>query len=200
MDKNKHSQLAIFFIICWAALAVFAFLFTYLYIQNRALRASIAILEDKTMVMLEEGKRYQELKDSASKLEGEVVDFLQWRFVVREQTAQANQRLRESAGKIRELKKDKMLLNLFYYNLGLSYILSQDFSGAITAFEKALQYWAKDAWSCYDLGLLYSITGRDRRKVEQYYKKYLELDPAGLYANEVKARLEKLKIEKRKAK
>jgi tetratricopeptide (TPR) repeat protein len=198
MDKNKHSLLMVFFIISYVALAIFASFFAYLYIQNKGLRASIALLEEKTMSMLEEGKRYQELKASTNKLEDDVMGFLEWRFVVKEQTAQATVRLREASAKIAELKKDKSLLNLFYYNLGLSYILSQDLNSAITAFEKALEYKPKDAWSCYDLGLLYSVVGNNAKKAERYYTEYLRLDPAGVYVNDVKMRLKGLKTEKRK--
>ena len=198
MNKNKHSLLAVFFIISWVALAIFASFFAYLYIQNKGLRASITLLEDKTMNMLEEGKRYQELQKSTNKLEDDVMEFLEWKFVVKEQTAQANQRLLDASVKMKDLKKDKALLNLFYYNLGLSYILSQDFSGAIVAFEKALEYKPKDAWSCYDLGLLYSVIGGNAKKAEHYYNKYLELDPVGVYVNDVKMRLKGLKTEKRK--
>ena len=198
MDKRKHSLIAVFFIISWVALAIFASFFAYLYIQNKGLRASITLLEDRTMSMLEEGNRYQELQKSTKKVEDDVLGFLEWRFVVKEQTAQANQRLLEAAGSIKELKNNKALLNLFYYNLGLSYILSQDFNGAITAFEKALEYKPKDAWSCYDLGLLYSVIGNNVKKAQQYYNKYLELDPAGVYVSDVKIRLKGLNTEKRK--
>jgi tetratricopeptide (TPR) repeat protein len=199
MDKNKHSMVAVFFILSWLSAAVFAFFFVYLYIQNKDLRTSIAILEDKTFYLLEEGKQYQQLKSLENNLQKNVLDYMEWRYVVKEQSKQANQRLNEAVNTIKDYKKDKDLLNLIYYNLGLSNILSQDYNGAIGAFEKALQLKASDAWSYYDLGLLYSITGQNAKKVAQYYNKYLELDPGGIYANDVKERLEGLKTQKGKS-
>jgi tetratricopeptide (TPR) repeat protein len=198
MKRKQLNLVAVIFTITLVCLAALVFVSVYLYIQNVNLRNSMIALEEKTFSLMDDTKRSQESKLLADDLESRVLDYLEWRFVVKEQTRQAAIRLSEAATKVKELKKDKTLLNLFYYNLGLSYILSQDFNAAIEAFKQGLEYKPNDAWSSYNLGLLYSVAGRDNKKAALYYNKYLESDPSGIYAADVKLRLEELKDTKRK--
>jgi len=66
---------------------------------------------------------------------------------------------------------------ILYKELGNGYFQDRQFEQAITAFEKALAVDAKDAGSCYNLGLLYKHHRNDTAKAVFYLKRYITLAP-----------------------
>jgi len=189
--KNSSDLLVLFFIITWACLAVMGFLFVKTRLQNQRLKNSVAVL-GKSLDYLDENLKKSQESNEEEQYQKKALDYIQWQFALRDQVNQANQRLKEGINKTKDLKRDKALLNLLYYNLGLSFTLSVDFGQAITAFEEALKFDPRDADSCYSLGLLYSVYSRDNKKALRYYKKYLEFAPGGTKRDEVKQRINTL--------
>lgn len=186
MKQKNLMPLALLFIITWFFVGLTGFLFIKVRLQNLRLKNSICVLERSLGYLDQNLRKYQEFKKEEEGYQKGVVDYLQWQFALRDQVTQANQRLKAEIGRIKDLRRDKALLNLLYYNLGLSFTLAVDFGSAISAFEEALKFNPKDADSCYNLGLLYSAFSRDINKALKYYRKYLELAPGGARKEEVK--------------
>ena len=175
---------------------VLALLFLRCRIDKRRIEKLLALQTQKAESFAEEiGRSRQEkerLEQKEERIGREALDYLEWQYVLSDQVSQAAERLTKEIREVRELKKSKELINLLYYNLGLSYTLAVDFDAAIAAFEQALKYKREDAESCYNLGLLYSTYRQNPKRAVKYYKKYLELSPSGLKAGEVKERLDVL--------
>jgi len=195
-NKKILTTIVSFFVISWLSLAVFAFLYVSSRMQNLNLKNKIAILQQNLTSLNESVKRISKEKDKDVD-EERVLDFLEWQFVLKDQVTQANQRFLDRVNKIKDLKKDKSLLNLLYANLGLTYTLAVDFDSAIKAFEEAIKFDAQDAYSFYNLGLLYSAQANPKKAVK-YYKKYLELVPSGPKVEEVKERIKTLEVKNEK--
>lgn len=75
---------------------------------------------------------------------------------------------------------------ILYKELGNGYLQGRQFEQAIIAFEKALALDAKDAGSCYNLGLLYKHHRNDPAKAVFYLKRYITLAPLAQDRAEVK--------------
>lgn len=192
MNTKNMALLRVLFIISWFSLVVFAALFVAVKLQNIKLSSTCFILEQKTKALSEKVKDCQKSEDTGQS----TLDYLQWQFIVNEQVDKASARLKEEIAKIKDLKKNKDLAGLLYYNLGLSYDLAQDFDSAIKAFEEAVSLQPKDADSYYNLGLLYSTFRMNTKKAVKNYQKYLELAGQGTKADEVRERINTL-IKKR---
>ena len=194
-NKKNLIFITLLFILSWSALVIFVFLFVNTRAQNSQLKNLFSLLEQKIVSLSNEAKQYKESRIEKNKWEEDALSYLQWQFVIKDQVAQAGQRLKEQIEKIKDMKKNKELTGLLYYNLGLNYTFATDFSSAINAFEEALRLDAKDALSYYNLGLLYSTYHQEPKKAVKYYKKYLELVPSGPKVDEVKERIKSLERE-----
>lgn len=186
MQEKKSILLILLFIVTWGSVAFMGLLFVNARIQNLKLKDSVAALEKRLADLDKSIEKYEEFRKKEEQVQKEALDFLQWQFVLRDQVTQANQRLGDNVNKIKNLSTDKALLNLLYYNLGLSFTLSVDFESAIKAFGEALRFDPKDAQTCYNLGLLYATNNKDTDKAIKHYKRYLELVPKGAKTDEVK--------------
>jgi len=192
--KNKAlNPITIFLLISWFSVAFFAYLYVATRIQNLKLKDSLAAVEERVRLLFEENKKSRELRQEEIKFQDDALNYLEWQFVLKEQVSQASQHLQGKIDKVKDVKKDKELLNLLYYNLGLNYTLAVDFNGAIKAFEQAVNFERKDADSYYNLGLLYSTYRQNPQKAIKYYEDYLELVPKGAKSDEVKERITILK-------
>lgn len=190
--QKKTFISVIFFIVTWMFMSAIVFLFINANIQNLKLQKSISILEQRMGYINNSINKAQKLKEKEERLQNGVLDYLQWQFVLRDQVNQANLRLKDEINKTKYSKEDKLMANLLYYNLGLSFTLAVDFGSAIGAFEEALKFNPNDADSCYNLGLLHSTYSQDSNKALIYYKRYLEIYPQGTRRVEVKQRIETL--------
>lgn len=181
-------------IIAWVSLFGFGFyLVKGISAQNIKLNDHIKLLEKNVVSLNETLAQYQRSGHAREKSDAEALDYLRWRFVLKDQVDAANKRLKARTVEINTMKKDKSEANLTYYSLGLSCVLASDFEGAIGAFEEALKYDPKDAQSCYNLGLLYSTYRSDPKNAVKYYEKYIALIPKGDKSEEVKERIDLLK-------
>jgi len=178
------------FIINLVVLGVFIFLFVTSSNANFKLKAALLQLE-KSRVSLSQSLQKQaiDLQNERKKWEEGAASFLEWRYVLRDQVNYAQQRI---AAQMDKTKKDKPLMNTVYYTLGLTYILAVDFQPAINAFEEAVKFDPEDAFSYYDLGMLYSTYKNDSKKAIENYKKYLGL-AAATDANQARIVQERIK-------
>jgi len=190
-NKNLKSIITLF-IISWAAAALFAFLFVFTQAQNVKLKKNILACTAKLGSLNMDMATYQKLKEQSQNWDKTALDFLEWQFVLKDQINTSGLRLLNEINKIRDLRHDKELANLLYYNLGLTYTMAVDFNSAIRAFEDALAVKAADPDSCYNLGLIYSTYRRDAGRAIKYYQKFLELSPKSPKAEEVKERIKAL--------
>jgi len=177
----------VLFVVSWVMLAIFAALLLKSQVDNQRLKGLLLLSDKKSVSLDNELRQVYSSRDNHSA----VLDYLEWQFVLKEQVSDAGNRLRSRINKIRDLKKDKELSGLLYYNLGLNYVLAADFNSAIRSFEQAIGLQPKDAESYYMLGLLYSTYRQDTKKALRYYEKYLQL--AGTKsprAREVEERIE----------
>lgn len=188
MNKKVLGLITLLFIISWAALAFFGVLLVQSRIESSRLENKAAFFKENSRLLAEQVKQCQKARAGNE----EAVDYLEWQFVLKDQVVEAAKRLNREVDKIRGLKKNKELLSLLYYNLGLNYTLAVDFDAAIQTFEKAIKFQPNDAESYYNLGLLYSTYRQNPKQAIKYYKKYLELVPSGLKAGEVRERLDVL--------
>jgi tetratricopeptide (TPR) repeat protein len=180
---NTVVVVAALFFVSWAAIAVFSFLYMDMRIKYYKIKNEVIFLEKN---IGELRSRVNILSKEETARGSKVMGFLNWQLVLKDQVDNANVRLKE---KIRAAGKDKALLDLLYYSLGLNYTTAVDFPRAIEAFEEALQNDPKDADACYNLGLLYSVYRQDKKTADKYYRRYVELAPAGPKTEEVKRRL-----------
>ncbi len=193
MKKNNLLILvALLLVITWIVAAVMGFIFVKVRLENIKLKNTAAVLEKSIGYLDQNLKKYRETWEEEERYEKGALDYLQWQFALRDQVNQANQRIRAQIRKMSDLRKDKALISLLYYNLGLSFTLSVDFGQAIAAFEEALKYDPRDADSCYNLGLLHSAYTRDNNKALRYYKRYLEYAPEGSKKDEVRQMVDNL--------
>ena len=190
ISKKLVTLLLIF---TWLCIILSLLLFIGSHMQNARLEESLSLAEQTLKSAYEEMNDYRQVKNREEKLEQKSLDYLEWQFVLKEQVSDARGRLSTQINKIRGVKKDKALVNLLYYTLGLSDTLATDFNAAVQSFEEAVKFDPKDAESYYNLGLLSSVSRQNRHKAVMYYKKYLELAPEGPKSREVKERIGILK-------
>ncbi|MDD5653432.1 MAG: tetratricopeptide repeat protein [Candidatus Omnitrophica bacterium] len=190
---KKMNPITLFLLVSWFSVAFFAFLYISTRIQNLKLKSTLAAEAEKVKVLSEENNKCQALREEAAKFQNSALNYLEWQFVLKEQVSQASNRLRQRINQVREVKKDRQMLNLLYYNLGLNDTMAVNFDGAIKAFEEAVDLDPKDADSFYNLGLLYSAFRQSPSKAVRYYEQYLKLVPKGAKPDEVRERIEILK-------
>ncbi|MDD5595509.1 MAG: tetratricopeptide repeat protein [Candidatus Omnitrophica bacterium] len=189
MKKKLFNPITVFLLISWISVAFFACLYVATRIQNLKLKNSLAAVEEKAKILSEENKRYEDFKREEIKFQDNALSYMEWQFVLKEQVSRAAKLLQEKINQVKDVKKDKELLNLLYYNLGLNNTLAVNFDAAIKAFEQAVDLEPKDADSYYNLGLLYSTYQQNPRKAVKYYGDYLKLVPKGAKSDEVKERI-----------
>ena len=189
-DKNMKVTL-ILFIISWLAVAASAFLYAGARGQNTRLQGMLTLNEAKARALAQQVTDYRKLRAQKSAWDNSALNYVEWQYALKEQINIARLRLLNEIRQIPDIRKDRDMSNLLYYNLGLACTMAVDFKSAITAFHSALDVKATDADSCYDLGLLYSATAQPRQAVE-YYERFLYLSPKSPKANEVEARIKEL--------
>jgi tetratricopeptide (TPR) repeat protein len=185
--KGLVSIITALFIVSWCALAAFSFLYIGAKARYEAAKKTCVALQQKFSVLDKQTRS----PSSAENLQSgkQSLDFLEWQFVLRDQVSEAKANLSDRIARLKDTDKDKDLLALLYYNLGLNYTLAVDYPRAITAFEEALKLDPKDSASAYNLGLLYSVYQKDADKAVKYYRKYLELSPSTSKVGDVKQRI-----------
>ena len=187
---RKNKNIVLFFAISWSALLIICLLFIAIWVQNVRLQNKLFISEQTLKGLNDDVQKFTSEKNQQE--EG-ALDYLEWKYVLKDQVSGAKQRLSKQINSIKDLKKNKELASLLYYNLGLTYTLAVDFNSAIKAFEEAISINSKDADSYYNLGLLYSTYRQKPGKAVSYYKKYLEFVPVkSATAGEVKERIKLL--------
>jgi tetratricopeptide (TPR) repeat protein len=188
-SRKNYILVAVIFIISWGALALFASLLVKARMDNQQLKNSLEV-SGRQLVIADEA--YRRLQARSDKLSEGALSYLEWKFLLKDQVSGAQRRLLSRIDSIANIKKDKQLLNLLYYTLGLSCTLSADFDAAIKDFQQAVNFDPKDAESFYNLGLISSAYRQTSRNAAGYYKKYLELVPKGPKADEVRERIKVL--------
>lgn len=193
MDNRKMSPaprfmaslclVSLIFVVMLAAAA------SILYYQNAKLKTYNTGLEKSVISLNESIRCYQGASKTQGMFQKEALDYLRWRFVLKEQVEQATRRF---SGKTTGVRKDRELANLIYYNLGLAHTLASNFEAAINDFQEALKYDSKDAYSYYNLALLFSTYKQAPEKALDCYRKYQEIAPQGLYRAEVRSRIAQL--------
>lgn len=176
--------IAALFIVSWLSIAVFGFLYIGTKVKYEAAKEAYILLEQQL-----NKKSRAAASGFTGQREDEAMNFVQWQFVLRDQVEEAKANLSERIAKVKNIAKNKGLLNLLYYNLGLNYTLAVDYAKAISAFEEALKFDSSDSASAYNLGLLYSVYQKDANKAVKYYRKYLKLSPSAAKAEEVRQRI-----------
>jgi tetratricopeptide (TPR) repeat protein len=193
MNKKNIKLIVVLFVASWLGLAGLLALLVKVNIENQKLKNLSFLFEKKSKLAEEE---LTSLRKSESS-ESQALDYLQWRFILREQVYDAGNRIRSQINAIKDLKKNRELSSLLYYNLGLNCFLAGDFKSAITAFEEAVNLNPKDTESYYNLGLLYSTYSQNYKKAINFYKKYFEFASANSpKAKEIKERLAALEKKK----
>jgi len=191
--EHKAARRLIFIILLsWAAIPIMAGFFIYFALINANLKRANTLFGEKFMQMSGELQKCRDSHTASDIAEANALEFVEWQFVVREQSLRLARRLEEEISKQKETKKNYPLLNAMHYNLGISYINAMDFASAIAEFQKALKYKSDDKWSFYNLGLLYSTYSQDIRKAIENYKKFLSLEPRDELAETVRQRIESL--------
>lgn len=160
--------------------------------ENVKLKGYTKMLENNVIFLNKALLKYQSGERNIEKREEDALNYIKWRFVLKDQVDEARKRLNARTAEISNMKKDKDSAGLTYYTLGLSCVLASDFDSAIASFEEALKYDPKDSASFYNLGLLYSAYRKNAAKAVEYYKKYLELVPKSAKSDEVRDRIKDL--------
>jgi tetratricopeptide (TPR) repeat protein len=183
---------AVFLAINLICLLFFAFIFVKTSARN--IKKDTLVLLEKTMISssAETQKELERARVEEENRGRDSLEYLQWRFMLKDQVGLCGEKLKELLNRSKGGKKDKELVNVLYYNLGINYILAADFGAAIKAFEEALKYNQNDHFSYYNLGLLYSVYAKNPKKAAENYERFIGLQPQGRYSQEVKQRLSAL--------
>lgn len=192
MGDNPLNKLKSIILLSWLVILAEAGAIIYLAGAGMALKKTNALLEKKLMSMAAESERSRLSRGRSESSDEKALKFVEWQFVVRDQSDRFSKRLETELSKEKETRKNYALLNAMHYNLGISYINSMDFGSAIGEFQKAVKFKADDKWSFYNLGMLYSVQPQGAAKAIEYYKKFLALAGDGEPARVVKERLEGL--------
>lgn len=197
LTKSTAFFMTVLFIISWVAVLVFSMRYVVVRGSYASLKAKYEDMKEAFNVV---ARRLDYLEAQTARLAGEntarreskAAEFLQWRYLLQEEVAQANNNFLAKIDKLLAAKPDAELLNLLYYNLGLGNTLAANFDLALEAFEKAVKYDVRDADSYYCLGLLYSAYKKDNKKAINAYKNYLAFAPSASKADEVRQRIKAL--------
>jgi len=189
MEKKEMDRIRTIFLVSWLAIAILGILLVKSAIENNRLKSTLTFMKHNLSTLAGD---LNQTRQEMSNDQAQTANFIEWQYILKDQVATANREFQERINKIKDIRKDKSLLNLLYYNLGLNYFMAVDFKGAINAFGEAAKYDDKDAKSNYNLGLLYSTFMNNSSKAIKYYKKYLELCPQGPEAGEVRERIQSL--------
>lgn len=191
-NKTDLKKITRLIILSWFAAALFAFLFISARVENAKLKNFVAVYQRQLASLKSTTNEYERLKSESAKWRRDSADYLNWQFVLKDQVALSGVKLLNAIGKIPNLKKDKELAGILYYNLGLGYVMVMDFDSAIKAFQMAVSI-KNDADSFYNLGLLYTTYKNNPRQAIKYYEKFLMLAPDSHKVEEVKDRIAALK-------
>jgi tetratricopeptide (TPR) repeat protein len=186
---NMLAIMAPFFIVTAVSIAIFCALYVGTRVKYTRLKNETTVFKDDIKALQ---IRVNNLMNEKEINDTKMLSVLQWQYMLKDQVNQAGQQLLDRVDKAAAAKKDPALLNLLYYNLGLSYTMAVDFDRAIIAFEEAVKYNPHDAQSCYNLGLLYSINAKDADKAAMYYMEYLQQAPSASNAEEVRGKIKAL--------
>lgn len=194
MDKEgkKIKKLIFIILLSWAGILILGGFCIYFTLASADLRRANKFFEKKFMQISGELQKSRDAYTTSDIAETNALKFVEWQFVVKDQSLRLAQRLDEEISKQKQTKKNSSLLNVMHYNLGISYINAMDFTSAINEFQKALKYKSDDKWSFYNLGLLYSTYSQDMRKAIENYKKFLSLAGKDAMTDIVRERLEGL--------
>lgn len=184
------------FIISWGAVAVFGVRYAAAKVKYDTIEARYNKLKEAFRLVEEQVSSIDKAADRLAAGEqdrraADAADFLEWKYLLRDQVAVANGEFSDRIKKASAQKADNELLNLLYYNMGLSNTLADNFDMAVSAFEEAVKCDPRDAASYYNLGLLYSVRG-DGKKAVNCYKNYLAYSPKAANAEEVRERIKTL--------
>jgi len=190
--EKKFKSLSVLFIISWIGMLALCVFIVSLKIQNLWLKDIIKNSEYSFAATNEllNGYKNSRLKEKLS--EEKAVEYFEWQFMLKEEAKSAGSRLSSSIKLVKKERNKNELANLLYYNLGLNNMMILDFNNAAQAFEEALKYNKKDAQSCYNLALIYSVYFKNPRKAVEYYNRYLKIVPDGLGKDLIKDRVSQL--------
>ena len=194
-NKTGLQKLTRLIILSWVATALFAFLFIIVKFENIKLKSLVVTEKHKLASFESISDEYERLKAEKIKWDNATVDYIDWQFVLRDQINMSGVKILAALNNIEDIRHNKELANLLYYNLGLSYMMAVDFDSAIKYFKTATDLKSADADSWYNLGLLYSTFKNDSRNAIRCYNKFLALLPNSPKSGEVKTRIEALKNE-----
>lgn len=191
MRKKASNKLLVFLAVSCSVIIALAGALYFQTRQNIRSREIISSLE-KSLAALNavSEKEFEAVKLKRQRLEEDSLDYLQWMYVLKDQVKLAKDKLNGYLNsKASRPVKERELIGLLYFNLGLSNMLAADFQAAIEAFESAVKKNNKDYFCYYNLGLLYSTFGANPKKALQNYKKFLEFAPPGEYTEKAMMRI-----------
>ena len=160
--------------------------------QNHRSMAYEAVLERNIFLLNENLMQYQNLGKKTTGKGDEAVDYLRWKYLLKEQVDQTAQIFSDKAAALKSAGKDTALASLLYYNLGLTQVMNSNFPAAIEAFEEAVKLDPKNGYGYYNLGMLYYAHLKDKAKALHCYKRYMEVFPHGIYSGVVRGRIDQL--------
>jgi len=114
----------------------------------------------------------------------------------------ANAQVEKQKERISQLESDISVLEKrarkqeahLHYNLGVGYVTDKKYDMAIDEYEKAISLNPEDPDGHYNLAILYDDYKRNSEKALDHYKKYLELKPDAIDADQVKEWVERLML------
>jgi len=137
-----------------------------------------------------ENSRLKRLLETAI-LQSERDDYV--RLIAESQSKAQNAAQKMMAAK-RQNERMKAELGSAYYNLGNMLSDSGNHRGAITQYKKALRLNPNDAWSHYNLAIIYDYYLNNRVKSLAHYKKYLNLEPVKTELDKVRERVLEIEL------
>jgi len=106
--------------------------------------------------------------------------------------AKKNEELQSEISSLKQqLKQERQA---YYYNLGVAYAKLELYPKAIKAYQKSLEIEPENPDAHYNLGVLYESIGEEPSKAIFHYSKYLELNPEASDKQEVKEKIESIKL------
>jgi tetratricopeptide (TPR) repeat protein len=192
MTGNNTKAMIVLLIISWLTAGLFGFLYATGKAQNSRLDSSLFASRQNIDLLRKDMKDYARLKQEKSGWDKSALEFIQWKFVLKQEILLSGIKISNEISKLKDKGKEKDLAALLYNNLGLAYTMSMDFDPAIGAFQQAVSLKSNEPNSYYCLGLLYSVYRGDRSMAIKNYTKFLELAPKSPQAPQVRDRIKAL--------
>ena len=163
---------------------------------NKTLKKQLTSVKDEREKLKEKlaGHKMNELKDEIEKLKREKQAYIDDNEQFRKRMKIALNELLSNNADLKKLKKE---LAIVHYNLGVMFYQAGDYKKALKEYQQVLKMKPGDAFSHYNLALIYEEVEKDKEKAIYHYNKYLQFKSSAEDVSQVKEWITEAELEQK---